>query len=512
VDRFEGLTQGVAAALRRAPTEDKAQLELAVRPQGVEGAAARVAERIRVRVLTWDPLGWLEEREPVPVVAVEGSGSGYAITLFVGAWSLESPLFQTVAEGITAFVDSIVRVGAVNEERLISGEWADLEEEGLLPPMLGALRLDGDIPPAHIELLETWRPIDVETVAKVVAGAFGRLDLDLAPRALSTPGKPSPGCAACAGGRFSVPFELDLARPRMCTVHRAEALDTMVQAVARAEAANSEAWEVFAHAAGDLLPSPHVPYPIRHRLVDAEAGIPRLDDKNRFLAEQADALLAFVEWAETPDRYESAMWDLGWRPFYGPARDDGRFDDFAHQLAYDLGAAGNFPLAARVVDALAVVVPDSAANLHGELATQLGEAGRIEDARARLGLALEHPSRDLLTEIFAGEVDEAAGDATAAEARYRASLTAARQAPDPLYEHDILWHLIELREDDDERADVVATLKRERDRAHERSMSSNDDAAPTSSPAMHEFGRKVGRNEACPCGSGRKSKHCHGGG
>ena len=23
-------------------------------------------------------------------------------------------------------------------------------------------------------------------------------------------------------------------------------------------------------------------------------------------------------------------------------------------------------------------------------------------------------------------------------------------------------------------------------------------------------GRKVGRNEACPCGSGKKFKHCHG--
>jgi uncharacterized protein YecA (UPF0149 family) len=30
-------------------------------------------------------------------------------------------------------------------------------------------------------------------------------------------------------------------------------------------------------------------------------------------------------------------------------------------------------------------------------------------------------------------------------------------------------------------------------------------------PAVHTVhGSKVGRNEPCPCGSGRKYKHCHG--
>jgi preprotein translocase subunit SecA len=33
---------------------------------------------------------------------------------------------------------------------------------------------------------------------------------------------------------------------------------------------------------------------------------------------------------------------------------------------------------------------------------------------------------------------------------------------------------------------------------------------PASSSAMHRDGRKIGRNEPCPCGSGKKYKHCHG--
>jgi preprotein translocase subunit SecA len=34
-------------------------------------------------------------------------------------------------------------------------------------------------------------------------------------------------------------------------------------------------------------------------------------------------------------------------------------------------------------------------------------------------------------------------------------------------------------------------------------------AAPPPEPFVRD-GRKVGRNEACPCGSGKKFKHCHG--
>jgi preprotein translocase subunit SecA len=36
-------------------------------------------------------------------------------------------------------------------------------------------------------------------------------------------------------------------------------------------------------------------------------------------------------------------------------------------------------------------------------------------------------------------------------------------------------------------------------------------AAPhAAQPPLTRDGRKVGRNEPCPCGSGKKYKHCHG--
>lgn len=34
--------------------------------------------------------------------------------------------------------------------------------------------------------------------------------------------------------------------------------------------------------------------------------------------------------------------------------------------------------------------------------------------------------------------------------------------------------------------------------------------SPSSTPALPHGGQKVGRNEPCPCGSGKKYKHCHG--
>ena len=498
--------------------DDKAQLELSVTwSDSAAGAQRRVAGRLGIRVLTWDPVGWVEDEDPVPTVAVEGTGSEYRITLFVGAWMLDTPLLGTIAGDLTALADSIVRVGAMHEAHLVSGEWSALEDEGLVPPLLGALRLGFVIDPGQIELVEDWRQIDEGTVATIVAAEFGSLDLDLTPRRLSAPENPTPGCPACAGHEYSVPFELDRARPAMCPPHRAEALALMARVIRQAEDANPVAWEVFCHAAADLLPAPHVPYPVRHRLLDAfpdedddgDDGGDETDERS-VLAEQADAVLAFVEWAATPDRYESAMWDLGWRPFDGPAREDGTFDDLAHHVAYRLGAATEFEAAGRLVDALVGVIPHAAAGLHGELASQLAEAGRVDEARARIGRALDHPSRDLLTDILAGEVEEGAGDAAAAETLYRVALARSREEDDSIYEHDILWHLIKLLEDDEDRAAEVATLRQESDRVHARGFQTAAPISPVRSSDTEEFGRKVGRNEPCPCGSGRKFKHCHG--
>ena len=43
--------------------------------------------------------------------------------------------------------------------------------------------------------------------------------------------------------------------------------------------------------------------------------------------------------------------------------------------------------------------------------------------------------------------------------------------------------------------------------------SQSDEVPPAESEEQQPFvreGRKIGRNEPCPCGSGKKYKHCHG--
>ena len=50
-------------------------------------------------------------------------------------------------------------------------------------------------------------------------------------------------------------------------------------------------------------------------------------------------------------------------------------------------------------------------------------------------------------------------------------------------------------------------------RHDEAGMAGAENQAATPQAGHETFvreGRKIGRNEACPCGSGRKYKHCHG--
>ena len=73
----------------------------------------------------------------------------------------------------------------------------------------------------------------------------------------------------------------------------------------------------------------------------------------------------------------------------------------------------------------------------------------------------------------------------------------------------------------DEEREVVATLEREHplatlDDAIEELVVTVADLADLTSESRYKVdtvtrdGPKVGRNEPCPCGSGKKYKHCHG--
>ena len=57
-----GLPRDVRALLARPPLDDTRLLELAARWEGLTPAQARMAEALRLFVVTWDPLEWLAPR------------------------------------------------------------------------------------------------------------------------------------------------------------------------------------------------------------------------------------------------------------------------------------------------------------------------------------------------------------------------------------------------------------------------------------------------------------------
>jgi preprotein translocase subunit SecA len=52
-------------------------------------------------------------------------------------------------------------------------------------------------------------------------------------------------------------------------------------------------------------------------------------------------------------------------------------------------------------------------------------------------------------------------------------------------------------------------MKLEHAKASALQNDAGDEDAPAEQPFVRE-GKKVGRNEPCPCGSGKKYKQCHG--
>jgi preprotein translocase subunit SecA len=61
--------------------------------------------------------------------------------------------------------------------------------------------------------------------------------------------------------------------------------------------------------------------------------------------------------------------------------------------------------------------------------------------------------------------------------------------------------------------DAIADLERQRERSHARLRLSHAGAPPPEAQkaeTVRRDGDKVGRNDPCPCGSGKKYKKCHG--
>ncbi|MGH2942384.1 MAG: hypothetical protein ACRDLN_06400 [Solirubrobacteraceae bacterium] len=93
---------GLPDLLAEAPGDERSLLELRATWGSLPDAHARVAARMRVFVLNWDPLGWLGEPFVASATAT-GDGDDYEVVLYV-------PLTDT-AGSLDDLCRSVIDVG-----------------------------------------------------------------------------------------------------------------------------------------------------------------------------------------------------------------------------------------------------------------------------------------------------------------------------------------------------------------------------------------------------------------
>jgi len=155
--------------------------------------------------------------------------------------------------------------------------------------------------------------------------------------------------------------------------------------------------------------------------------------------------------------------------------------------------AGEVDAALALARSFAFIAPDT---LRGDEALILALAGRREEALRLVASNLEQAKDVPSAEAKAGDVYRALGEADSAEAYYRRSLA---ESQTPLERSEALVRLVGLLCEVGREQDASLLLQQEQSRID------------ASKPALvARSTAKVGRNEPCPCGSGKKYKKCHG--
>jgi hypothetical protein len=249
------LTELLAAA----PRDDWALLELNLEWRALDAAQARIADRLRVFVITRDPLGWVPARGAA-WATVNADGDTFELPVYI-LLDRFARLPELAATALVAAAEAehtvvagahpgVVAAGAVG--RL-------LDRPGPLPPLGGAplmsVRSDG------------WEPIGLGAIQDLVQDAFGPVDLDRSLVDLGPSAEPEADCPACGGERFGFPADLETARPLMCRPHRGGALAVTTARLERARGSNPAGWRAVGKASARIhgMPEPAgLPLPARH--------------------------------------------------------------------------------------------------------------------------------------------------------------------------------------------------------------------------------------------------------
>jgi hypothetical protein len=409
---LSGLPNGVRALLASPPLTDPRLLELAARWEGLPPAQARVADALRLFVVTWDPLEWLAPR---PEAVATANAWPLELVVYVPVWSLADIARRqdtTMAAVLAGLGASAITTAAAHEDAVVSGRYAELAAHGKVPDLLSGEPDPAVSEVAIVAVSPQWEDIGLGAITDFVQQAFGPVDFDRSLVELTAAGIPLPGCPACAGRRFKFPADLADSRDRMCQTHRKEADTLIKRRMARAQASNPAGWRMMTDASARLS-LPHLPGGLAARL---KAAGNDLVLRSRLLAEAA------AGFAGRPDDFGSAL---------AEDRDQaGRFPGWPVALIRDLGRAAEGAEAVMLSEALARVDPAKRAFFGGQAALALAEAGLAGDARVKIAEHVERWPDDLQTRILAGDALALLGDAEAALAQYQAALPLAQQAKD----------------------------------------------------------------------------------
>jgi tetratricopeptide (TPR) repeat protein len=465
--------------LADAPANERSLLELLAQWPSLPEAHERVAARLRVFVLNWDPLSRWAPSEARATAT--GDGDSFELVLYVPLETARD------TELLGDLCRSVLEVGVEQELLLRSGAYAQLAAAGKAPELLsarGALSVLGQ--PAFAASGAGWEPIGLGAIQDLVQAQLGPVDLDRSRVKLEPVDEPAPGCPACAGRRFGFPAELAEAQPAMCAPHFDGAAAIVAERLERARASNPEGWRAIADAAAALdEPTYGLPLALLSRLERAIRRIPDETATDEQLRGDAAAALELAEQLrDRPADFDE--WIDAWMAH-----------DWMSELALDLARRGLVDDAVRVADAFAELDPQHRSMYAGDAAVILAEAGRGHDARARAEANVRAFPRDVWTCVHAGDVHRELGDHERAEREYRRAGALAEGAGDG---HDAAVVAERL-------ADLLSGIPgRERDAAEAARAGRRARAA--------DFGQRIapttGRNDPCPCGSGRKFKKCCG--
>jgi tetratricopeptide (TPR) repeat protein len=465
----------LAELLAGAPTHERSLLELRATWRGLPEAHARVAARLRIFVLNWDPLGWIGGPFEPSATAI-GDGDNFELVLYAPLAGAEALLGDLCR--------SVVDVGASQELLLTSGAYAQLAFAGKVPDLLSATGALSPIEPPEFEPAgDGWEPTGLGAIQDLVQAQFGPVDLDRSTVRLAAVAEPAPGCPACAGERFGFPAELAEAQAEMCAPHARQAAEITSERLARAEASNRDGWRAIVDASGALSAAT---YGLALDLLEQlEEAVDRIDPAIEELRADATAALELADQLrDSPAAFEA--WAEDW-----PSR------DWMLELPWMLDRRGLVDDALRVADAFAELDVDQRSVFASDAAVILAHAGRVTEARTRADANVRAYPEDIWTHVHAGDVHQALGDAERAEPAFRhaAALVAAHgRHEDASIVHERLAQLLSTipgREGD--AAEAALAAKRSRGAVHGQRIATS-----------------IGRNDPCPCGSGRKYKKCCG--